>query len=141
MLLVMLALAVSLPVNQTDRQAFAGTWVATHGGTTFVRLELRVVENGIEGRIGLGNMHVDANGLVDQVADAPRELKPIFDVSLERSTLTFALKDQHDTDRFEMRLIGSSAELRFVLNELDRKSLAAEGVPVPKPIRLTKLGR
>jgi len=133
----LLALAVSLTV-QTTLQSFEGTWVATHAGTTFARLELRVVDGKLEGKIGLGNIHVDANGVVDQVTDAPRELKPIFDTSLKSSTLAFASKDQHDTDRFELMLKGSDAELRFVLSDLDRKSLAAEGVPVPKPIRLAK---
>ena len=141
MSVALLALAVSLTVNQTSFQAFEGTWVATHAGTTFVRLEFRVTDGKLEGRIGLGDIHVDANGVVDQVTGPPRELKPIFDASLENSTLAFASKDQHDTDRFELTRTGPDAELRFVLSELDRKSLAAEGVPVPKPIRLTKLAR
>jgi len=141
MSLVMLALAVSLTANQTGRQAFAGTWIATHGGTTFVRLELRVLENGIEGTIGLGNIHVDRTGVVDEVTGAPGNLKPIFDVTLKDSTLSFASKDEHDTDRFEVVLTGADAEIRFVFSDLDRQALAAEGVPVPKPIRLTKLGR
>jgi hypothetical protein len=141
MALAVLALAVSLTVNQTSFQTFEGTWVATHAGTTFARLEFRVTDGKLEGRIGLGDIHVDANGVVDRVTDAPRELKPIFDASLKSSTLAFASKDQHDTDRFEVTLTGSDAELHFVLSELDRKSLAAEGIPVPKPIRLTKLGR
>jgi len=136
----LLALAVSLTV-QTTLQSFEGVWVATHAGTTFARLELGVVDGKLEGKIGLGNIHVDANGVVDRVTDAPRELKPIFDTSLTSSTLAFASKDQHDTDRFEVTLNGSDAELRFVLSDLDRKSLAAEGVPVPKPIRLTRLRR
>ena len=141
MALAVLALAVSLTVNQTGFLAFEGTWVATHAGTTFARLEFRVTDGKLEGRIGLGDIHVDANGVVDQVTDAPRTLKPIFDASLKGSTLAFASKDLHDTDRFELTLIGPDAELRFLLSELDRKNLAAEGIPIPKPIRLTRLGR
>ena len=139
MSLVMLALAVSLTANQTGRQAFAGTWIASHAGTTFVRLELRVVENALEGKIGLGNIHVDGTGVVDKASAAPTNLKPIFDVTLQGSTLSFASKDEHDTDRFEVMLAGADAEIRFVFSDLDRQALAAEGVPVPKPIRLKKL--
>ena len=141
MILAVLALAVSLTAGQAGVQAFEGTWVATHAGATFARLELRVTDGKLEGGIGLGNIHVDATGVVDRASDAPRDLKPIFDVSLENSRLAFASKDQHDIDRFEVRLTGADAELRFVLSDLDRQSLAAEGVPVPKPIRLTRLVR
>jgi hypothetical protein len=33
--------------------------------------------------------------------------------------------------------IAGAVDLRFILNDDDRKELAANGVPVPKPIRLT----
>ena len=138
MSLVMLALAVSLTATQPGREAFAGTWIATHAGTTFLRLELRVGD-GIEGGIGLGNIRVDTTGAVDEVTAVPGDLKPIFDVTLKGSTLSFASKDGHDTDRFEVMLTGAGAEIRFVFSDLDRQALAAEGVPVPKPIRLRRV--
>ena len=60
---------------------------------------------------------------------------------MKGSTLTFFTKDVNDTDKFELRLLeNADADLQFLLNDEDRRELAASGVPVPKPIRLTKAG-
>jgi hypothetical protein len=60
-------------------------------------------------------------------------------VTLRESTLACSRKDDQDTDRFELRLLDDGAsELRFLLDEAIRQELAADGIPVPKPIRLTK---
>ena len=53
--------------------------------------------------------------------------------------MTFSRKDTTDTDRFELRMLeGGRAELHMLLNESDRKELAASGIPTPKPIPLTR---
>jgi hypothetical protein len=135
----MLALALPLVMAQATSQSFAGTWVAEHAGTTFIRLELRPVDGKLEGRISLGNLRVDANGMVAEVTATPAALTPIFDVALKGSTLAFASKEGDDIDRFEVKLTGGEAELHFFVTEADRQTLAAEGVPVPKPVRLKKI--
>ena len=117
----------------------AGVWTAQFEGRTFLKLELQIANGATTGGLSSGNIEVDAAGAVKRAAELPRELKPIFDVTRRGSVLTFATKDGTDTDRFELRLLdGSSAELWFLLNEADREELAANGVPVPKPIRLTR---
>ena len=63
----------------------------------------------------------------------------VLGATLKESTLTFFSKDQHDTDQFELRLLdNSNADLHILLNDEDRKELAASGIPAPKPIRVTK---
>jgi hypothetical protein len=48
------------------------------------------------------------------------------------------VKDQDDTDQFELRVLDAGrAELRMLLADQDVKELAAQGVPVPKPFALT----
>ena len=59
----------------------------------------------------------------------------------EQSTVTFFTKDGNDTDQFEMRVLGPvDADLHVVWTDEDRTALAASGVPLPKPIRLTRAG-
>ena len=77
---------------------------------------------------------------MSKAESAPRELTPIFDLAVRDSTLSFSRKEGHDTDRFEMRLLGAeAAELRFLLSDADRSELAASGVAMPKPIRLKRI--
>ena len=72
---------------------------------------------------------------------APPNLTPILDATLKGSTVTFSIKEGNDTDQFELRLLeNADADLLILVNEEDRKELAADGVPSPKPIRLTKAG-
>jgi hypothetical protein len=116
-----------------------GSWTAQFGGRTFIRLELQTANGATVGGISLGNIEVDAEGAVKRAAEAPRDLTPIVDVTRQGAILTFARKDGADTDRFELRLLdGGGAELRFLVNDADREELAANGIPVPKPIRLTR---
>jgi len=66
-------------------------------------------------------------------------MTPIFDVTEQPSLVTFSRKDGSDTDRFELHVLGAGrAELRFLLSDEDRQELAADGIPVPKPIALTR---
>ena len=135
-----LAAVVSLILSQTsESRDFAGTWIAELAGKTYVRLEVTLTDGALGGRISLGDIEVDSQGDVSKAESAPRELTPIFDLAVRGSTLSFSHKAGHDTDRFEMRLLGAeAAELRFLLSDADLSELAASGVAVPKPIRLKK---
>ena len=135
-----LAVAIAaLSAGQPTGGPPTGSWTAEFAGRTFIRLELKTVNGAIAGGISLGNIEVDAQGLVRRADDAPPSLKPIFDVTLRGSTVTFFLKDEHDTDRFEFRLLDTGGgDLEFFLRDADREELAAIGVPPPKPIRLRK---
>ena len=117
----------------------AGTWIAQFEGRTFVRLELETVNGTLTGGMAIGPFEVDGQGALRRAEESPRDLTPIFDVTQQPSTVTFSRKDGSDTDRFELRLLeGGRAELRMLLNEADRKELAASGIPTPKPIPLTR---
>jgi hypothetical protein len=70
------------------------------------------------------------------------KVTPIFGATLKGSTVTFFTKDGNDTDRFELRLReDADADLQLLVNDEDRRALAAEGIPLPKPIRLKKAGQ
>jgi hypothetical protein len=135
-----LALAITaLPVGQPA--SVAGSWTAKFEGRTFIRLEIKTVDGAISGAISLGDFEVDPQGAVSRADAAPLKLTPISDVVAKGSTLTFISKDGHDSDQFELRLLGNAgADLHLLLNDEDRKELAASGVPLPKPIRLQKAG-
>jgi hypothetical protein len=137
---VTLALAISAAsALQSGNPPVAGTWTAQFQGQTFVRLELREAAGAIMGTMSIGDIEVDKQGAVNKAAPAPREPKPIFDVVQRGSTVTFSRKDTTETDRFELRILDKSrAELTLLLSEADRKDLAAEAIPAPKPIALTR---
>jgi hypothetical protein len=136
---VALALAIQTP-NATPAQSYAGTWTAEHGGATFVRLELQASSSTVMGRISLGNIEVDAQGLVAKARPAPKEFRPLSEVVRRQSHLSFSSLDSTEVDHFEMRLLGpDAAELLFLPSEEDKKELAAAGIPVPKPIRLKRI--
>jgi hypothetical protein len=137
-LLLVVALATVL-AGQSDSAALAGLWTAEFDGQTFIRLEFRSVGDNLTGSITLGDIEVDDQGGLRRVAAPRRDPTPIFDVTQRRSTVTFSQKDGHDTDRFEFRVLDDGrGELRFILTDELRKELAAEGVPIPKPIMLTR---
>ncbi len=144
-LIVAIALAMTVgqaPASQAPGQTYAGTWIAEFTGTTYVRLELEGAAGALRGRISLGNVQVDAQGQVNKAEPAPRELTTIFDVTLRTTSIAFSHKDGNDTDHFEMRLVGNeAAELLVILTDEDRKELAADGIPAPKPFRLKKVVR
>lgn len=122
-------------------ESYGGTWIAEFKGAAFVRLELSVTDGTLGGRIALGNMEVDAEGRVKAARQAPDRLTPIIDVAVRDSVVSFSHKDGHDTDRFELRLIGGEVELRFVFDDDTLKELADEGIPPPKPVRLKRVAR
>ena len=124
-------------VQATERW-YEGKWTAEFQGVTFVRLELALTNGKPGGRLGLGNIEVNADGGLRSVSPAPARLSEIFDVADRKTVVAFSHKDSHDIDRFEIRQAGDHAELWWLLSDETRKELAAEGIPVPKPIRLTK---
>jgi hypothetical protein len=135
-----LAFAITaLFAGQPANGPIAGSWTAQFEGRTFIRLEITTVDGSVTGGISLGNFEVDPQGMVKRADVAPVSLKPIFGATRKGATVTFFMKDGNDTDQFELHLVeNGDADLHVVLNDEDRKELAAEGVPLPKPIRLTK---
>jgi hypothetical protein len=134
-----LVIALTAVSGQSGRTSVDGTWIAQFEGRTFLRLELKTVDGGTTGGLGIGNIEVDKQGALQRVGELPRTLTPIFDVTEQPSLVTFSRKDGSDTDRFELHLLGAGrAELRFLLSDEDREELAADGVSVPKPIVLTR---
>lgn len=139
-----LLLALTIPalfVGQPPNGPIAGSWTAKFEGRTFIRLELKTVNGAIAGGLSLGSFRVDPQGVVNGADAAPLTLKPIFGATRKGATVTFLMKDGNEPERFELRLLeNGDADLRVVMSDEDRKELAAEGVPLPKPIRLTKAG-
>ncbi len=117
---------------------YDGTWIAKFGGTTHGRLELRTVNGALTGGISLGNIEVNEDGTLRHVEPAPKELSPIFDVRQRGALIVFSRKEGDDTEKFEMEVKGTEAELRFVLTDEIRREFASEGIPIPKPFRLTR---
>ena len=137
-LALVVAIAAASAV-QSDTAPIAGSWTAQFDSRTFVRLELKTANGTITGGISLGNVEIDSQGAVRRADESPRALTPIFDVKLRASLVTFSRKDGASTDRFEVRLLdGGDAELRFLVDDEDLEELAADGIPAPKPIHLTK---
>jgi hypothetical protein len=130
--------AVAASPGQSRVALLTGRWTALFDGRTFVRLELKAVDGTFTGGLSLGNVEVDKQGALRRVGDAPRELKPIFDVTQGDSTVTFSRKDVDETDRFELRLLADDQAQLKMLSEGTLKELAASGIPDPKPFVLTK---
>ena len=136
---LVLALALTTAAGQSGVATVAGTWTADFAGRTFVRLNLNDKGGTITGAMSLGDVEFDKQGAVSRAEPAPPDLKPISDVTRRGATLTFSRKDETDVDRFEVRFLEKGrAELRLLLTDADRKELAAMGIPVLKPIALTK---
>ena len=137
--LAMLVAIAAVSAVQSDTAPIAGSWIAQFDSRTFVRLELKTANGTITGGISLGNVEIDSQGAVRRADECPRALTAIFDVKLRASLVTFSRKDGVSTDRFEVRLLdGGDAELRFLLDDEDLEEFAADGIPTPKPIHLTK---
>jgi hypothetical protein len=136
-----MATAVMAVLGQASPGALAGSWAASLGAQTFVRLELHETNGALSGRISLGDIHVNAQGDVEEVTAPARAFTPIFDVAWRDGILFFARKDGDDTDRFSVRLSPAGfAELSLIPGDEDRRQLAEAGIPIPRPIRLTRVG-
>jgi hypothetical protein len=127
-----------LTFGQTGAQAFVGTWTMNFEGQTFARLELQMAAGTLSGRISLGAMHITEQGEIDHVIKPAIDFTPLFDVSYRDGVLVFARKDGFDTDRFELRVNGDTAQLTFLVTDEFRQELKDNGLPVPKPITLTR---
>ena len=83
-------------------------------------------------------MHINDRGEIDHVIKPAVNFTPLFDLSDRDGVLVFARKDGDDTDRFELRVNGDTAQLTFLVTEEFRQELKDDGLPVPKPITLTR---
>lgn len=134
--------AFVLALGQPNSQPFTGTWAADQHDRPFVRLALRVEGGTLAGWIRLADIHVDARGDVETVMSDLAEATTLLDITTQARTLTFSRRDGNDIDRFEMAVIDDrTAELRFLPTDAVRRELAADGIPVPRPIRLTRVAR
>jgi hypothetical protein len=136
----LLALAfVTVMVGQ-PLGSYSGNWTADFHGTTYVRLALRDTAGVPQGAMSIGkSIHVDGQGNLDGVAEAPSTLGPIIDARRNGDVVSFSYENGGDVDKFELRFIDTNtAELRLMLPEEARQELAADGIPLPKPFRLVK---
>jgi len=136
----LLALAFVTVILGQPLGSYNGDWIANYHGTTYVRLELRDTTGALQGAMSIGSsIHVDAQGNIDGVAEAPSTLRPILDLRRNGEVVSFSYENGGDVDKFELRLIDTNtAELRVVIPEDARQELAADGIPLPKPFRLLK---
>lgn len=117
-----------------------GTWVADHRGTTFVRLELKVVNNTLAGAIGTGNVRVDDNGDVMEVTAVPPTLTPLSEVVIKGTSLSFMRPEGTDAEHFRLTVLGADqAELLMLPSDELLEELKEAGIAVPKPFRLHKI--
>jgi hypothetical protein len=137
----MTTLTLVLALAGQTAASFAGAWTATLGPTAHVRLELQERDGVVTGRVSLGFVHLDKEGVVDEVLKPAINFTPIFDVAIRDGVLSFARLDGNDTDRFELRVAGDALELRFLADKEFLEELARDGIAPPKPIRLTKIPR
>jgi hypothetical protein len=139
--LALLVTIVAVSTVQAGPASIAGSWIAQFEGRTFVRLDFKTVDGRITGTMTVGNIELDKHGALLRVGELSHEVRPIFDVTQRESTITFFRKDTDDStpDRFELRLLkAGDAELHILLSDEDREEFAANGIPAPKPIRVTK---
>jgi hypothetical protein len=137
-LLVAVAIASTI-VGQPATQRFSGRWSADHQERAVVRLDLRSNGDALEGWIQLADIHVDNRGEVDSVLSDLPLAATLIDVTVRGQRAAFARRDGNDIDHFEFTLLDDRiAELRFVFSDADRRELADNGIPLPKPIRLTR---
>ena len=138
MLVLLLALLGIAPVQPAA--GMAGTWVAEHRGTTFIRLELKGAGGTFAGTIGIGNVRFGDKSEVIEVGPLPSKPTPLIDVTVNDSSLSFAIKEGDDADHFRLKMVGvDQAELTFALSEDVLEEIKDEGLPLPGPIRLHKI--
>jgi hypothetical protein len=130
--------ALLLTLGQPGTQPFVGTWTMNFEGQTFARLELQQAAGALSGRISLGAMHITEQGEIDHVIRPAIDFTQLFDFGYRDGVLVFARKDGEDTDRFELRVNGDTAQLTFLVTDEFRQELKDNGLPVPKPITLTR---
>ena len=138
-LICLLMLAPS--VSQSRAQDYVGSWVAEFNGTPFISLDLQTANDKLTGHISYSDMHVDDKGVVDRTGPI-HEPKPVNDVAVVGSHLTFTSPDDDDTNHYELRLIdATTADLQLVLTDAEKQELAADGIHLPVPFRLKRVPR
>ena len=136
LLLALLGIAALQPAAA----AMSGTWEAEYRGTTFVRLELKAVDNTLAGTIRTGNVHVDGNGGLTEVTAVPMAPTPLYNVVVKGQSVTFMRPEGTDAEHFRFTVLGADqAELLFLPSDEDLEELKEAGIPVPKPFRLHKI--
>jgi hypothetical protein len=134
------ALIASTLGQSADVQRFAGRWAADHDSRPVVRLDLRMNAGTLGGSIQIADIHFDARGEVEIVQSELSAVSALIDVTFQSGALAFSRRDGNDIDHFEMNVLDDhAAELRIVLSDADRRELANNGVPILKPIRLTRV--
>jgi len=134
--------ALALSVGQSGSPVLAGTWTMNFDGQTLARLELQSTGGVLSGRISLGAMHLNDQGEIDRVLKPATNFTALFDVVYRDGVLSFARKDEDDTDRFEMRLTdaaGDTAQLSFLISDELRQVLKNDGIPPPRPITMKRV--
>ena len=136
----LLALAFATVFFGQPLGPYSGDWTADFHGTTYVRLAFSDKDGAPQGAMSITeNVHVDKQGNIDGVTEAASTLRPLFDVRRSGEVISFSYESANDVDKFEFRLVDTNtAELTLLLPEEARQELAADGIPVPKPFRLTK---
>jgi hypothetical protein len=133
--IVFVGLVLGQPGN-----VLSGNWIANFQGTTYLCLAFAEGAAAPQGTMSIAqSIHVDDEGNVDSVTAASSTPTRMLDMRLNDGVLSFRINDGPDVDRFEFRLIDANhAELAPILSGEERRQLAAEQIPLPKPFRLTK---
>jgi hypothetical protein len=117
-----------------------GNWTANFQGAPYVRLAFAEGATVPQGTMSIAQrIHADDEGNVDSVIVGSFTPTRMLDLRWNDGVLSFGINDGPDVDRFEFRPIDANhAELVPIFSEEERRQLAAEHIPLPKPIRLTK---
>jgi hypothetical protein len=84
--------------------------------------------------------HLDTRGEVETVLSELSAASTLIDITARNGAIGFSRRDGSDIDHFEMSVIDDRvAELRLVPSDADRRELSNNGIPIPKPIRLTRV--
>ena len=117
-----------------------GNWTANLQGATYVRLAFAEGATVPQGTMSIAqSIHADDEGNVDSVIVGSFKPTRMLDLRWNDGVLSFGINDGPDVDRFEFRPIDANhAELTPIFSAEERRQFAAEQIPLPKPIRLTK---
>ena len=132
--------ALLLASGQLGSSAFEGKWTCVYFGRTLARLDLQDVNGSIAGRMSIGVFHVDSNGRLDVVIEEATVFTPIFDVTLRDGVLSFAKLNDGATDRYELRIVGETATLSFLLTDQAIERAKASGMGPPQPVTFKRVG-
>jgi hypothetical protein len=136
---LLLALALFAIPIQTGHAAFTGTWTAELAGRPFIRLELSSTNGTLTGSLGTGNIHWNDAGVVDEATPLPAKPSPLVEITQRGPVITIARIEGQDREQFEFQVLADgTGQLAMVLTEEMLQELKDEGIPVPKPITLTK---